>query len=298
MNITFSNCLRLSRQGCAALLLVTLTACVASTSLPPESIEEDPAPRVVALTSLTADLVATLEGDSQQPTAHLVGMPGSPLLRNDPRFTGVEVVSEGRVEPDLEKILALEPNLVIGAKGFHDKVLARLTELGVPILAVDVNDWDALAALTLDLAERLGADSAPLLARYQNCLAQAGSNGPAALVLVSRQPLLSPNRDSWAGDFLAQFGFKNLTADLQGDSPFGGYVTLSEEKVLAADPELLLVVETEENLLAQLKEDAFWGQLAATKSGAVDTFDYFGLINPGSLASIETTCEQLGRLGS
>ena len=295
---TVSVLFNLSRRGFVALLLATLAAC--TTPVPPPSdsaqgssasAQDSAATRVVALTSLTADLVATLAGD------RLVGIPGSSLLRNDPRFAAATVVSEGRVEPNLEKIIALEPDLVLGAKGFHDKVLARLEELGVPVLTVEVASWDALESVTQDLAERLGADSSPLLARYQDCLAQAPAQAPTALVLVSRQPLLSPNRESWAGDFLTQFRFQNLTADLQGDSSLGGYVTLSEEQVLAANPELLLVVETEENLLEQLKQDAFWGQLAATKTEAVHTFDYFGLINPGSLASIEATCKRLARLG-
>jgi len=115
-------------------------------------------------------------------------------------------------------------------------------------------------------------------------------------VLVSRQPLLSPNKTSWAGDFLAQFKVKNVAADLQGESPFDGYITLPEEKVLAANPDVLLVVDAGENLLEQLKGEPFWGQIKATQQGQVHSFDYFGLVNPGSIASIERTCEQLSTL--
>ena len=246
--------------------------------------------RVVTLTSLTADLIQTLDGDK------LVGMPGSPLFEGDPRFADIEVVSQARTEPDLETIVALEPDLVIGAAGFHDKALDRLEELGVETLSVDVNSWDALETLTMDLAQRTNADPEPLLTRYEACLAQAPESVPSTLVLVSRQPLLSPNQESWAGDFLKQFNIQNVTADLQGESPFEGYITLSEEKVLVDNPEVLLVVETGENLLDQLKEDAFWGELAATQSEQVYVFDYFGLVNPGNLASIEAVCERLGEL--
>jgi iron complex transport system substrate-binding protein len=248
------------------------------------------ASRIVTLTSLTADLVQTLDGEK------LVGMPGSPLFEGDPRFADIEVVSQARTEPDLETIVALEPDLVIGALGFHDTALARLEELGVETLSVDVNSWDALETLTVDLAQRTNTDPEPLLTRYEACLAQAPESAPNTLVLVSRQPLLSPNQSSWAGDFLKQFNIPSVTADLQGDSPFEGYITLSEEKVLVADPEALLVVETGENLLDQLKDDAFWGELAATQREQVYVFDYFGLVNPGSLASIETVCARLGDL--
>ena len=287
-----------------------LVGAIAACSSPPEFEEATPAPaaselsdqaetaavpaidvpQVVALTSLTADIIQTLEADA------LVGIPGSSLLREGDRFAGIEVVSEGRLEPDLEKIVALAPDLVIGAAGFHDKTLDRMTELGIETLTVNVDSWAALRTTTEELAQRLGTAPEPLLARYDACLAKAPETAPSTLVLVSRQPLLSPNQASWAGDFLAQFNIPNLTADLQGESPFDGYVTLSEEKVLTSNPEALIVVQTEDDLLSQLKEDAFWGQLKATQTDAVHTFDYFGLVNPGGLASIEATCDRLANL--
>ncbi|MEM6426371.1 MAG: ABC transporter substrate-binding protein [Cyanobacteria bacterium P01_D01_bin.128] len=250
------------------------------------------ADRVVALSSLTADIVANLDNEK------LVGMPGNPLFSEDPKFEGIEVVSQGRIEPDLEKIVALEPDLVVGALGFHDTTLASLEELGIEVLAVDAANWDSLKAITTDLAERTGTSSDELMARYDACLAQAPETAPSAIVLVSRQPLLSPNKESWAGDFLAQFNIPNLTADLQGDSPFDGYITLPEEKVLTVNPEMLLVIDTGDNLLEQLKGDAFWGELAATQQEQVHSFEYLGLVNPGSIASIEATCEKLAALGS
>lgn len=290
------------RWGAIALVIASLSACTATpTAIVPETSEvptttaesaeseTQGSDRIVALTTLTADLVQTLDDEA------LVGMPGGPLTE-DPRFDGITVVSEGRIEPDVEAIVALEPDLVIGAGGFHDKVLARLDELGIAVLTVDVTSWDDLKALTTDLAQRTAADPAPLMARYDACLAQAPASGPEALVLVSRQPLLSPNRDSWAGDFLAQFNIQNVTAALQGDSPFEGYITLPEEKVIVANPDTLIVVDTGEDLLTQLKADAFWGELDATQGDRVYSFNYFGLINPGSLASIEATCAQLAQL--
>ncbi|MEL6604801.1 MAG: ABC transporter substrate-binding protein [Cyanobacteria bacterium J06614_10] len=246
-----------------------------------------PANRVVALTSLSADLAATLDVDK------LVGIPGSRLVVQDSRFAEITTVSEGRTEPDLEKIIDLQPDLVIGAKGFHDKALQRLSDLGISVLTADINSWENLRSFTTTLATALEADADPLLERYDACLSQPQADSPSALVLVSRQPILAPNKNSWAGDFLSQFNVQNLAADLQGESEFDGYVTLSAEKVIEADPDSIMVVDTGEDLLSQLKAEPFWNQLKATKEEAVLSFDYFGLVNPGSLASIEATCDQL-----
>lgn len=272
------------------LLLVPLAACSGQDRPLGETPTEDSETRIVALTSLTADLVGTLDSDA------LVGIPGNELLRGDDRFANLPTVSQGRTEPDLEQIVALEPTLVIGASGFHDRTLQRLGDLGISTLTTEVNSWADLRALTESLAATVEADPQPLLARYDACLAQAPTTSPTTLVLVSRQPLLTPNRNSWAGDFLTQFNIDNVAADLQGDSPFEGYITLPEEKVLATNPATLVIVDAGENLLNQLKGEPFWGQLQATQQDQVHSFDYFGLVNPGSIASIERTCAQLGSL--
>ncbi|MEB3356604.1 MAG: ABC transporter substrate-binding protein [Synechococcales bacterium] len=284
--------------GLALMVSLAIAACSGgpdSTSAPadpspPNTVRIQPAERIVALTSLTADLVQTLDGE------RLVGITGSPLLQQDDRFAGLTTVSQGRVEPDLEQIVALEPDLVVGAAGFHDKTLQRLGELGVSTLTTEVNSWHDLRSLTETLAAVTAADPQPILNRYDACLSQAPDDAPDALLLVSRQPLLTPNKESWAGDFLAQFNVRNLAADLQGQSPFGGYVTLSAEKVLEANPSVLLVVDAGENLLDQLKSEPFWNDLQATQNSQVYEFDYFGLINPGSLDSIERACSHLAEL--
>ncbi len=250
------------------------------------------AERVVALTSLSADLTANLNPD------RLIGIPGSRILQQDPLFANIPTVSQDRTEPDLEKIIELQPDLVIGAKGFHDKALQRLADLDVPVLSVEINSWESLRELTSTLASALESDPQPLLNRYDKCLSYSATqsgidDSPSTLVLVSRQPILAPNKNSWAGDFLAQFDIQNIAADLQGESMFDGYVTLSAEKVIEANPDSVMIVETGEDLLTQLKSEPFWNQLKATETGSVYSFDYFGLINPGSISSIEKTCAQL-----
>ena len=159
-----------------------------------------------------------------------------------------------------------------------------------------INSWDNLKTVTEQLADQLDRDATALLQRYDNCLEQALDQSTTAIVLVSREPLLSPNRNSWASDFLTQFNVQNLAADLQGQSPFAGYVTLSPEKVLELNPDRLILVDTgTENESTQLQAESFWQQLKAVETDQVETFEYFGLINPGSLTKIEQVCHQLGQ---
>ncbi|TVP59922.1 MAG: ABC transporter substrate-binding protein [Nodularia sp. (in: Bacteria)] len=264
-----------------------VSATITAQQLPKES-----ATRVVALSSLATDIIYQLD-----PTK-LVGITGSKLFNDDPRFDDITRVSQGQSPPNLEKIVALKPDLVIGAEGFSTQPMQRLQQLGVSTLLTKVNNWESLEELTKQLAQLIDADPQPLLNRYQTFLPDNLTQSPSTLVLVSRQPILAPNRNSWAGDLLAKFQAKNLAAELQGQSPIGGYVTLSAEKILEANPEVIIVINSpqggsETAVLDSFKKEAFWQQLQATKNNRVYIFDYYGLVNPGSIETIEKACQQL-----
>jgi iron complex transport system substrate-binding protein len=246
-----------------------------------------PASRVIALTSLSADILYRLD------KAKLVGISGSQLLAKNPGFSALPRMSEGRTPPNLEKIVALKPDLVIGAVGFHDPAIAKLKSLGIQTLLWEVDSWRSLKDLTQTLADAVEADATPLLKQYQTFLDFKPTPRGATLVLASRQPLMSPNTKSWAGDLLTQFGIKNVAADLQGNSPMRGYITLSPEKILEANPAFIILVDAPQGDIEKIKSEPFWSQLKATKAQKVYTFDYYGLVNPGSIDAIEKATTQL-----
>ncbi|WP_390903657.1 ABC transporter substrate-binding protein [Umezakia ovalisporum] len=248
--------------------------------------------RIVALTSLSADIIHQLD------QTKLVGITGSSLLNKDPRFESIQRVSQGQTLPDLEKIIALKPDLVIGAEGFSEQILEQLKKMGVATFATKVNSWTSLEELTKTLAGFIAVDPTPLLNRYQTFLPNHTQSSISTLVLVSRQPILTPNKNSWAGDLLRQFKIKNLAADLQGNSPIRGYITLSPEKVLAANPEVIILISppqggSQNAVLDSFKKESFWQNLQATKNNQVYVFDYYGLVNAGSIDAIEKACQQL-----
>lgn len=243
--------------------------------------------RVVALTSLSADIIHRLDNSK------LVGISGSRLLAKNPEFTKLPRVSEGQTPPNLEKIVALKPDLVVGATGFHDQVLEKLKGMGIRTLATQVTSWRSLEELTQTLAAEIQADPELLLKSYQTFLAPNSNQNASTLVLVSNQPILAPNKTSWAGDLLAQFQINNVIADLQGQSPMRGYITLSPEKVLEVDPEILILVDPGDGTVEKLKAEPFWSKLKAVSSDRIYVFDYYGLVNPGSIDAVEKACQQL-----
>ena len=249
--------------------------------------------KIAALTSLSADLVNSIEPKS------LVGIPGSSLLRSNYSLKDITVISSGRMPPDLEKIISLKPDLVIGANGFHDKTLSKLNEIGFKTLSTNIKDLKDLENLNKEInAFLLRKDTEPLSKKISNCYSTSSkiSKDKNVIALVSIKPILSPNSKSWSGNLIKRFGLKNLTSELKSKSEFEGYVNLSQEWLLKAKPNNLIVVKTPGSNIAQYESLAVWKKIPAVKKKNIFSFDYYGLINPGSLASINKACKKLSSI--
>jgi len=251
--------------------------------------------RVVALTSLSADLVNNISHES------LLGIPGSSLLKNNNDFSNKTVISSGRTPPNLEKIINLKPELVIGSKGFHNKTLKSLEKLGVKTLSVRIANFNDLEKLSSDIQILLDKkDKLELENVIPNCYNLdkdiKTNKGKELLVLVSSKPILSPNSKSWAGNLINRFGYINLTSELDSKSQFKGYVNLSPEWLLSSKPSNLIIINTPGSDDSQYKQMSIWNDLPAVTNKKVFSFDYYGLINAGSLNSINKACQKLSSI--
>ena len=246
--------------------------------------------RVVALTSLTADLINTISKDS------LVGIPGSSILKKNKEFNSIPIVSSGRMPPDLEKILSLKPNLVIGAKGFHDRPLSKLNSLGISTLSTSISSLDDLDKLNKKLASKLNARTKSLEDILGSCYPKNKNKNKNLIVLVSSKPILSPNKDSWAGNLISSFKFNNLASEITNKTEFKGYVNLSPEWLIKSQPENILVIKTPGSDMSQYESINIWNKLEAVKNNKIYTFDYYGLINAGGIKAINKACQKLSSI--
>ena len=246
--------------------------------------------RVVALTSLTADLINTISKDS------LVGIPGSSILKKNKDFDSIPIVSSGRMPPDLEKILSLKPDLVIGAKGFHDRPLSKLNNLGISTLSTSISNLDDLDNLYKNLASKLKTKTKSLEEILGSCYSKNKNKNKNLVVLVSSKPILSPNKDSWAGNLISSFKFNNLASEITNKTEFKGYVNLSPEWLIKSQPENILVIKTPGSDMSQYKSINIWNKLEAVKNNKIYTFDYYGLINAGGIKAINKACQKLSSI--
>ena len=246
--------------------------------------------RVVALTSLSADLVNYISNES------LLGIPGSSLLKNNNDFSSKTIVSSGRMPPDLEKILSLKPDLVIGAKGFHDRTLSKLNSLKINTLSTSISSLDDLNILYKEIASKLNTRTKSLKDILGNCYLKNKNKNKNVVVLVSSKPILSPNNDSWAGNLISSFNLNNLASEITNKTEFKGYVNLSPEWLIKSQPENILVIKTPGSDLSQYSSMNIWNKLEAVKNNKIYTFDYYGLINAGGIKAINKACQKLSSI--
>ena len=246
--------------------------------------------RIISLNSLGADIVSKLDNDS------LIGIPGSSLLKKQSKFSSKVIVSEGRMPPSLEKIIKLKPNLVIGSAGFHDKILDKIGKLNIETLKTDTKSINQLEILISDLSNYLNKDPSNLKESIKNCYLNKSKYRGTAVILASTKPLLSPNSNSWAGKLLDRFNFDNISKNLESKTEFKGYVNLSPEIILKTKPSKIIVISFPGMNQSTFSSDPIFKKVLSTNNSELITFNYYGLINPGSLKTINEACTKLSSL--
>lgn len=171
---------------------------------------------------------------------------------------------------DLEAIVALHPDLVIGWKSGNSAAqLERLQKLGLPLflseprhLADVASTMDRLGILagTDRQAEQATRDFRRRLAYLQ----AAYSKRPRLRTFyqVWNRPLMTVNGEHLISDVMRLCGAQNVFASLPALTP-----TVGEEAVLAADPEVIIASGMDQARPEWLDDWRRWPRMKAVKAG-------------------------------
>jgi iron complex transport system substrate-binding protein len=160
-----------------------------------------------------------------------------------PAATAIESIgSHARV--DLERLLALAPDLVIGwISGNPSEQLAAIAALGLPLFLIEPRQLDAVASAierlaTLAGTETVGRAEASRFRGGMAALAERHAEADPVPVFyqVWDQPLMTVNDQHLIGQVLRICGGRNVFGQLDRLVP-----RLSLEAVLGADPEAIIV---------------------------------------------------------
>ena len=171
---------------------------------------------------------------------------------------------------DLEAILALEPDLVVGwASGNPPGQLERLREMGVPVYLTEPRGLQTIARNIERLGRLAGtADSAEQAARRFRQEAAAlseryGGRPPVRVFYqVWHQPLMTVDGEHLITRVIERCGGENVFQDLEGLA-----APVTREAVLAEDPEAIIASGMGEARPEWLDQWRQWPELTAVRRG-------------------------------
>lgn len=224
-----------------------------------------PAHRVISLVPSATDLTVALGLQS-----HLVGR-----TRYDKAAVLAPVASVGgTIDPDLERLFALKPDLVLawqGTKGTAQR--QSIAARGIPVYAVALRDSAALFKTVRDIGTMLDADSAAstlatsLRAQVDSVRASVkGLSRPTVLFAIWGDPPMTIGPHTFIAELIQIAGGKNVFDDATLDWP---KVSVEEIVHRAPDVVILSVGEDSTRGAEALRHAPGWRTLPAVQTGHV-----------------------------
>jgi iron complex transport system substrate-binding protein len=147
------------------------------------------------------------------------------------------------VQPNIEKILALRPDLVIAIKDGNPKIVVdRVTEVGVPTFVIDPKSLDGVITSVRNIGrivdtEQSGSRIALQMSARIREVEQKVSGAPRYRVFfqIGAEPIVSAGRGTFIDILIKTAGGVNITGEMTA------YPNLSLEQVLLARPEIILI---------------------------------------------------------
>lgn len=175
------------------------------------------------------------------------------------------------LNPSLEEIVALKPDLVLGiAEANRREIAEQLERLGIPLYGLTAHTMDDMLRSVDDLGSLLGRDNAAgalvqrLRARIEAVAAQVKSRPrPKVLFVVWYQPLVSAGPHTFISDVIRLAGGDSITDNLHEEWP-----RLSLEEALHRNPDIILFPRSESFApsLEQFRSLPGWKDLRAVRN--------------------------------
>lgn len=192
------------------------------------------------------------------------------------------------IQPEAETVLALEPDLVLATSMTPATTRRQLQNLGLSVEVIDTSTLDDIRRAADLIAELL-----KLPEPSTSSVAKKPPSGSVAL-LFGADTGFSAGCGTHAHEILEGAGLRNIAAKTSGPWP-----QLSEEFLLAEDPNLIIVADygssSREEILQTLRRNPVRRHLSAVQSGRILVFPAAAFSIPGP-AALKATTELQSRL--
>lgn len=243
--------------------------------------------RIVVLSTSFLELLYAVDGQA-------VGRPGSRTADIPEKAKSLPEV--GLVyNINTEKVLSLQPDLVIAFQGIHEKLVPLLESSNIPVVLLKMKSYEDVVAKANLFSEIAGTKEkgSALVRSMDNKLKAIGDELPqsgkkVAILHATAKSVTLEMESSIAGGVAKQLKLQNVAnggRPLESDMDSTPY---SLEKLVEQDPDLILVVtmgqsqEIEKRLRADVESNPAWVTLRAVRENQVLFLppELF-LLNPG-----------------
>ena len=293
-----TRCAAVARKCCTG-VLAALALCAPAASAVEIVLTDDrgetirlprPATRIVSLApGLTEMLYAAGAGERLVGAVEFSDYPAA--ARALPRVGNSAAV-------DAERIAALRPDLVLAwPHGAGARQVDQLRRLGLPVFVSDPRNLDDIAQALETLGRLAGSEAAARAAArdYRQKLVRLRAdhtNAPVLRVFVQiwASPLMTVNDRHLIADVLRTCGARNVFGEATQLAP-----TVTPEAVIAANPEVILVVAKSADAQKAFETWRKWPRLDAVRRDrliAVDP-DKLSRLTPRAIEGTATLCASL-----
>jgi len=195
----------------------------------------------------------------------------------------------GLVDPSLEKIQALRPDLVIGFRGNPIRTLERIRSLDLPLFVLEMgNSLESVFRIIRTVGEvtarreeacRLAGDMEQKYQKIRTAV-RSSTEKPKVFFLLSAMGLWTGGRGSFLHDLIEKAGGLNIAAEIRRK-----WLHYNREHLIHENPEIILIICRSKKEYSRAKEwlekDPSFQNILAVRKGNVWFIDEDLATRPG-----------------
>ncbi len=243
----------------------------------PESVQKNNASRIVSLTPAGSEILCAI-GAFDQMVARTDFCDYPEQVKSLPSTGGFD----GKTL-SIETILSYNPDFVYAAKGMHDQFLPLLQQQNITCYLSTADSVQGVLSEIIEIGRITGhSDSAEkLIAAIKKDLSEvkktySGTQAATVYWEIWNPPFMSVGGPSFINDLLDYANCKNIFAQVNE-----AYPVVSEEAILAANPDVIIVPDYNPDNLQAVKNRPNWQNLSAVKNDRIYALNADLISRPG-----------------
>ncbi|MCY7453639.1 ABC transporter substrate-binding protein [Bacillus altitudinis] len=260
--------------------------------------------RIVSLSTGDMSIIYALGGQ-------VVGRPTAELPDNLQKAKSVQSIGTTH-QFDVELITSLKPDVVLGNESLNSKDISTIEGIGSQLLLTSANSVKDIQRQVTLFGDLLGKQQKAKVLNAQidqriKQVKQPEKKVKTLVVYGAPGTYMAALPQSLSGDLLRIAGGANIAENEPALEKFPQYAQINAEKVIEADPDLILLMthsnpeDVKAGFMSEMKQNAAWHDVSAVKNGHVEILpsDLFGT-NPGAevIRAIDELEKKLKRLSS